>query len=503
MSLPPRPAGCRGPVAGDASMDAMGVEAGGPATDATRRTEPENVIIIHWHDLGRHLACYGADGVSSPHLDALAAEGIRFGNAHATAPLCSPARGSLFTGQYPHRNGLVGLAHHGFGYRDGTHTLPGLLGAQGYTSCLIGMQHESTDPSSLGFDSVDVSESRCDYVVAEAEHWIRDRAAAGDQRPFLLTAGFFETHRPYPEDEYEPSDTSTIEVPAFLPDTTDVRDDLAGLHGSIGKADAAVGRLLATVDAAGLRGNTWIVFTTDHGLAFPRAKSTLYEEGTGIAFIVRPPARRDIAPFVYDDLFSGVDLTPTLLDLLGAPIPGEIDGESHADALQTPPGQTSPAGPVRDAVFTEKTYHDAYDPIRAVRTARYRYIENYAARPELLLPLDIADSLSARSLDPRQETSPRAAAELYDLISDPTEQNNLIDDPHHAEVRETLRARLAEWREDTGDQLPSETEGTDIAERFMADFFAKAQDTAPEEEALPSRRPRGERRELTGRVREP
>ena len=99
----------------------------------------ENVILVHWHDLGRHLACYGAEGVISPNLDRLAAEGIRFTDAHATAPLCSPARGSLFTGLHPHRNGLVGLAHHGFEYRDHVRTLPSLLGEAGYRSALFGM----------------------------------------------------------------------------------------------------------------------------------------------------------------------------------------------------------------------------------------------------------------------------------------------------------------------------------------------------------------------------
>lgn len=256
-----------------------------PDRSAPDRTvgEParENVILVHWHDLGRHLSCYGADGVESPHLDRLAASGIRFADAHATAPLCSPARGSLFTGQYPHRNGLVGLAHHGFAYREGVRTLPQILGEAGYRTVLFGMQHESTDPTSIGFDSVDVSDSRCDYVVAESQWWLGHHVRTAPQQPFLLTAGFFETHRPYPEDEYPPADTSGIDVPGFLPDTTDVREDLAGLHGSITKADAAVGRLLETVADLGLTENTWIVFVADHGLAFPRAKSTLYAQAPG------------------------------------------------------------------------------------------------------------------------------------------------------------------------------------------------------------------------------
>ncbi|MFT4086617.1 MAG: sulfatase [Gordonia sp. (in: high G+C Gram-positive bacteria)] len=460
------------------------------ASERNETTTGENVIFIHWHDLGRHLTCYGADGVQSPHLDELAARGIRFSDAHATAPLCSPARGSLFTGQYPHRNGLVGLAHHGFAYRPGTRTLPSLLGEQGYETALFGMQHESSDPTSIGFDTVDVSDSRCGYVVDECVSWLRERA---DDRPFFLTAGFFETHRPYPEDEYVPADPEALGVPDFLPDTPAVRDDLSGLLGSITLADAAVGRLLQTVDELGLADDTWVVFTTDHGLAFPRAKSTLYAEGTGVALIVRPPTRRGLDPRVYDDLFSGVDLTPTLLDLVGAGVPDDVDGESHAPALLD-----GARTPVRSEVFTEKTYHDAYDPIRAVRTKRFSYIENYADRPALLLPLDIADSLSAQSLPREATTAPREAAELYDLNSDPRELNNLADDPAFRDVRDDLSARLTSWRESTGDVLPGESEGTAIAEEFMAVFFAKSQDTAPDEEALPSRRPLGAERDLDG-----
>ncbi|WP_439033030.1 sulfatase family protein [Gordonia terrae] len=453
----------------------------------------DNVILVHWHDLGRHLACYGADGVDSPVLDALAGDGIRFADAHATAPLCSPARGSLFTGRYPHRNGLVGLAHHGFEYFPDVQTLPSLLGGVGYRSALFGMQHESADPARLGFDAVDVSDSRCDYVVEQSQDWLRRHAADG--RPFFLTAGFFETHRPYPADEYKPADTTSIAVPGFLPDTDDVRDDLAGLHGSITKADAAVGRLLDTVAELGLESSTWIVFVTDHGLAFPRAKSTLYAEGTGVALIMRPPTRREIEPRVYDDLFSGVDLTPTLLDLLDVDIPDSVDGDSHAPALVEDVEHA-----VRTEVFTEKTYHDAFDPIRAVRTKEYSYIENYAARPALLLPLDIADSLSARSLDRQEIDRDRARVELYDLRSDPYERNNVADDPSYAQVRSALAATLAGWRAETGDDLPDEATGAAVAQAFMDAFHAKAAQVAAEEEALPSRRPQGARRELAGEI---
>ncbi|MXP21350.1 sulfatase-like hydrolase/transferase [Gordonia sp. HNM0687] len=435
---------------------------GASSSDARSGETPrENVLVIHWHDLGRHLGCYGVRGVPSPNLDALAANGIRFKAAHATAPLCSPSRGSLFTGRYPHRNGLIGLAHHGFEYGERVRTLPTLLSEVGYRTVLMGMQHESADATTLGFDVVDDSDTHCDVVVDRARDWLAEHVRVSDERPFFLTAGFFETHRPYPEDRYPPVDPATIVVPDFLPDTDDVRTDLAGLHGAIATADAAVGRLLDTLTDLGLDDTTWIVFFTDHGLAFPRAKSTLYEAGTGIALLMRPPRRRALLPRTYDGLFSGVDLAPTMLDLLSVPIPDAIDGVSHA-ASMIADSET----PVRTEVFTEKTYHDDFDPIRAVRTGEYSYIENYADRPILLLPRDIADSPSARAIDHESARSPRPARELYALAVDPDEHHNLADDPAYAETQRILAETLAQWRSRTDDILPDDTEGAAVAERF-------------------------------------
>src|SRR4051794_19208008 len=202
---------------------------GAPVTE--RR---ENVLIVHWHDLGRYLGAYGHVDVSSPRLDQLAADGILFTRAHATAPLCSPSRGSLFTGRYPQRNGLLGLAHHSWEYRAAVRTLPHLLAEQGWRTTLFGMQHETSFPARLGFDEFDVSNWYGEYAVEPATEWLR----SGRQKPFLLTAGFFETHRPYPRDRYAPADPDTVSLPDYLPDLPDVREDLADFYGSISVADA-------------------------------------------------------------------------------------------------------------------------------------------------------------------------------------------------------------------------------------------------------------------------
>lgn len=433
-------------------------------------TEPQrqNLLIVHWHDLGRYLGAYGHADVASPHLDQLAAEGVLFTRAHATAPLCSPSRGSLFTGRYPQSNGLVGLTHHGWEYRAGVRTLPHILAENGWHTALFGMQHETSYPANLGYHEYDVSNSFCEYVVEKATAWLAD----APREPFLLTAGFFETHRPYPRDRYEPRDAASVEVPDYLPDTGEVREDLAEFYGSIAVADAKVGELLDALAAAGLDENTWVVFMTDHGPALPRAKSTLYDAGTGIALIVRPPrGRAGGVPHRYDELFSGVDLLPTLLDLLGVDIPDDIEGLSHASNLTATATETSE---IRSEVYTTKTYHDSFDPIRAVRTKEYSYIENYAARPLLDLPWDIADSPPGRLLGDKVLT-PRPGRELYDLGADPTERHNLLgpDATDKAEaIADDLALLLNDWRQKTLDVIPSEFAGTRISERFTETYLS-------------------------------
>jgi arylsulfatase A-like enzyme len=331
------------------------------------------------------------------------------------------------------------------------------------------MQHETSHPPRLGFDEFDISNSYCSYVVAESREWLL--AHRDSSKPFLLTAGFFETHRPYPPERYRPADPNAVDVPGYLPDAAPVRDDIAAFHGSISVADAAVGELLDTLSETGLDASTWVVFFTDHGPAFPRAKSTLYDAGTGIAMIVRPPVGRGVPPRVYDELFSGVDLLPTLLELLGVDVPGDVDGLSHAaDVI----GARTDQAPVRDHVYTEKNYHDSFDPIRAIRSKRFSYIENYARRPLLDLPLDIAESPSGHAVA-EQVRGPRPERELYDLVEDPGEYHNLLAGDAGSEaqrIAQELALTLHDWRLKTEDVIPSEFVGTRISERYNQTYTA-------------------------------
>jgi arylsulfatase A-like enzyme len=413
-------------------------------------TDQPNIVLVHWHDLGRHLGTYGRHEIVSPNVDRLAAEGIQFNQAFSTAPLCSPARGSLFTGRYPHDNGLLGLAHLGWEYRPGTRTLPALLGKAGYRTVLAGMQHESSDPGTLGFDEMYALRepnrpAYCERVADAAVSWLSRRG--DDDTPFFLVAGFEEVHRPYPADRYPPVDPSTVEIPSFLPDNEWTRDDLASFQSCIRVADAAAGQILSTVEKYGLTENTWVVFTTDHGMAFPRAKSTLYDPGIGVAMIMRPPGLWTAPRGATDRLFSHVDFVPTVLDQLGIEIPPEVQGVSHAAWLR---GQDPAAA--RERVYAEKNFHDVYDPIRGVRETRFKYLRNFEERPILSLPTDIESSPTRHGYGD-DHLRHRPSEELYDLREDPWEHINLATQPAYAEVCERLVEELRSWQISTGDPL--------------------------------------------------
>ncbi|MFW6597415.1 sulfatase family protein [Propionibacteriaceae bacterium Y2011] len=416
----------------------------------------ENILLVHWHDLGRAVSCYGESNVATPTLDRLAGTGLRFTNAHASSAQCSPARSSLFTGQYPHTNGMNGLVHAGHGYVGTPPLLTRSLTAHGYDTALVGLQHEAIDPADTGFAFYDTVTNRAGDVADTAVGWLRDRAAsrsdpaAKADRPFLLTVGMHEPHLPWREEEFGPADgADRLTVPPNLPDTEAVRHQLALYHKAIAYADAATGRIVDALDETGLGTDTWVVFVTDHGSPLPRAKGTLYARGSGIALIVRPPAGRDVAPGLREDLFSGVDLMPTLLDLVGAPVPDEVEGVSQA-AMWTGDGPG-----VRAEVFTERTYHNTFDPIRCVRTLEHSYLVNLADRDHYEVPKDVGLAFPGVAFPP----GPRPPIELYDLARDPEERHNLIDDPAYAEVRDDLAERLARWREATADDhIPTETE---------------------------------------------
>lgn len=429
-----------------------------PLASAAAETRP-NVLFLHCHDLGQHLHCYGVDGVNSPNLDRFAAEGVLFENNFCTAPQCSPSRAAMFTGRYPHTNGVMGLTHADFAWdlNPGERHLGQILGDAGYASAGVGVIHETRSGGKrCGFT---------DYVNAAAAKEMADAAIArltafakNPAQPFYLQAGCNEPHRLPTADanadqgftagRIPPDRSRGVTVPPFLRDTENTRTELAELQGSIRHMDEQMGRILTAVKDLGLEQNTLVIFATDHGIAMPRAKCSLYEPGLRAAFILRYPARNGWHGGIrHQQMISNVDFLPTFLDAAGIPLPGNIHGRSLAPLLDGRPYTA------RDRIFGEITYHDYYDPRRSVRTARHKLIVNFTSAPAFMDP--------SQSWRPRADTvvpANHALAyhppyEFYDLASDPWEQKDVSKEEAYAPALEDLRKQLIEHLQSTADPI--------------------------------------------------
>jgi len=402
---------------------------------------PPNIVYLHSHDTGRYVQPYGHQ-IQTPNIQRLADQGLLFRQAFCAAPSCSGSRACLLTGQWAHVNGMTGLAHRGWRLNDyGRHIVHPLREA-GYWSALIGEQHLSKEPETLGYDHVvDIGTTKVHSIAPAAQQLIRSRPP----QPFFLSVGFFETHREF----FEPSsvrDALYGAPPAHLPDTPEIRTDMAAFKNSARSFDQGVGAVLHALDEQDLADDTLIVLTTDHGLPFPGAKASLSDRGLGVLLIMRGPGGF-LGGHVTDALVSHVDLYPTLCELAGAPLPPDVHGVSLLPLARREVAQ------VRDELFAELTYHAAYDPMRAIRTHRHKLIRHFGERLLPVLP-NVDDSPSKDLLVAAGwADQPRPRLELYDLLADPIEMRNLAYDPVFTDLLEELDARLKGWMRATGDAL--------------------------------------------------
>jgi len=400
-----------------------------------------NILYIHSHDTGRYLQPYG-HAVPAPNLQRLAEGGVLFRKAFNAAPTCSPSRASLLTGMCPHSNGMFGLAHRGFALNDYRQHIVHTLRPAGYQSALIGLQHIARDPAVIGYDRVESFQgNRVENVAPAAAAFLREKHSA----PFFLDVGFFETHRefraPGPKE-----DARFCLPPAPIPDTPQTRADIAAFKASARVMDEGVGVVLKALEDAGLAGNTLVISTTDHGIPFPSMKCNLSDHGMGVSLIMRGPGGFSGGK-VQDAMVSHLDLFPTICDLLGIEKPGRLQGKSLMPLIR------GEAGEIHEEIFAEVNYHAAYEPKRAVRTNRWKYIRHFDGRTRPNLP-NCDDSLSKTYwLENRWRERTVDAEQLYDLVFDPNETRNVVADPQARESLAEMRERLNRWMRATEDPL--------------------------------------------------
>lgn len=402
----------------------------------------------------------------TPHIDALAAQGLRFEHAYTVVAVCQPSRQVMLTGQYPHRNGSMGF----FPLKTDARTLNDQLHDAGYLISVLGKNSHHQPAEKFHADPATDGISRHPSKLAETTRTFLKTARA-EGRPFFHNINCYDPHRPFigmkgPDDlagGEAPSRRVTPEeitrVPGFLEDLPDIRRELAGYYTNVRRLDDALGTVLKVLDEEGLTDTTLVVFWGgDHGMSFPFGKSNVYENSSRGALIMRWPGVTKPGGVDRAHLVSTLDFTPTLLDAAGlSPIPG-VDGRSFVPAVK---GETMPGW---DRVFTfyNAAFGNNWLPMRCIRTRDRAYIWNAWSdgqrqyRSEGMSGLTWKAMLSAAATDPAIKARTdfylrRVREEFYDLTKDRNERRNHIADPPRQTEIEAMRAELLALMRRTGD----------------------------------------------------
>jgi uncharacterized sulfatase len=416
------------------------------------RERPNIFVAISDDQSWLHTSAEGDPVVKTPVFDRIAQQGVRFTSAFCCAPSCTPSRGGLLTGQHIWR--LEEGANLFSTLPAKFEVYPDILESAGYHVGYMGKGWgpgnfrkggRTRNPAGPAYDDFD-----------------QFSASVPRAKPFCFWFGSHDPHRGYVKGSGLKAGLrlDDVQVPAWLPDDSDVRSDMLDYFFAIRRFDRDLGRIIERIEKAGQLENTLVVVTSDNGMPFPRAKATVYDSGTRMPLAIRWPARIP-GGRVVEDLVGHVDLAPTLLEAAGiAPRP-QMNGRSLLKLLESrKPGLT---GQSREFVLSAMERHTnsraggAGYPMRALRTRDYLYIRNFepdrwpAGDPEDYG--EIANCPSKASMlkyrdDPklgrffRMACAKRPAEELFDLKKDPDQLNNAAGRPEYADIRKSLRTLL-------------------------------------------------------------
>ncbi len=450
-------------------------------TNTTRAADPLNVLLITVDDMNcDSIGVYGCKVKNiTPNLDKLASQSMRFERAHVTIAVCQPTRAVWLTGRYPHNNGARGFEQ----IKPDVPTLLETLHDAGYlTGCFAKNRHML--PSRADAWDVHVQAGQLKTGRDPALYYKHTvdflKRAKSEGKPFFLAANAQDPHRPFAAsaqeagrkggknknnrnafpkvtNAYKPND---VTVPGFLPDIPPVRLEMAEYYTSVRRADQVVGEVLRALDESGMADNTLVMFVSDHGMALPFAKTNCYYHSTRTPWMVRWPGKVKAGSIDTQHLIGGIDLTPTVLDILGRkPLRG-VDGRSFKNVLLGKPQDG------RDYVFTQfhKTSGRRAYEMRAVLDKRFVYIWNPWSDGQFIFRNEsqngrtmkamVAAGQNDKAIQARVDLFlKRVPEELYDYEKDPDALNNLIDDPNYKAELDRLRARLLKHMNGVRDPL--------------------------------------------------
>ncbi len=439
-----------------------------------------NILWFSLEDTSPRFGCYG-DRVAqkhnvTPHLDALASHGRVYTQAFSTAPVCAPSRFSIITGQYAH---AAGGLHMRTTHDNAIAPVPPVpyeavppVGVKCFTEYLRHAGYFCTNDHKTDYQFAPprTAWDRC----WPGAHW-RDRP--DPKQPFFAVINPTRTHESGQwADRGDPvTPPADVEVPPWLVDGPETRRAIARQYDNIGRSDAELGSLLAQLDEDGLADDTVVFVWSDHGEGLPRSKRWPLDSGTRIPLIVAAGAnvRKNLPDLLgdgetSDDVQSLIDLAPTVLSLCGVERPAHLHGRPFIG-----PG----ARPREHAIATRDRYDEAYDKVRSLRDARYRYVRNDLPDQSRMLwiPYSFKHPAMGELLRARRDGSLTAAQdylfaptrpveELYDTQAYPLETTNLAADPAHADALARLREALIAALREHGD-LGEEPEAQ-MVERF-------------------------------------
>ena len=438
-----------------------------------------NILLIVGEDHGCELSCYGDTCIQTPHIDKLAEEGILYRNGYITQPVCSPSRSSIFTGLYPHANGMLGLATHNFNYFRRWPTTYALLKQAGYRTGLIGKTH--VNPAAIVEDYVDFRYQKganfskrnvADYA-RKAGEFFRQQS----DKPFFMTVNYPDAHWPLQADRVDGlpgklADPETIKILPYVTSAGETTPRLTEItknyYNCMLRLDDCVGQLLGELEASGKADDTLVVFIGDHGAQMARGKIFMYEAGTRVPYIAHWPGR--ITPGQRSDaLVSANDLLPTFMAAAGAAdrTPSPMHGKSLLPTFKDAPdnGQT-----FRPYLFCERNVDGAHYafPQRTIRDQRFKLIYTLVDKPDpaaitcraggkshwsgglLNSEMSVANEVTRKGYDTWLNPP---TYQLYDLKTDPHEWHDLANDPRYQEYQERLKREMRRWQEETDDPL--------------------------------------------------
>lgn len=419
------------------------------AAVATAAQRPNIVFVIADDCTFRDIGCYGGQALT-PHMDALAGQGMRFTRCFQAAPMCSPTRHNLYTGQYPVKSGAY--PNHTMVAPE-TESVVQYLGKLGYHVGQSGKSH--VHPKSV-FDW-DKIPGKSNPDFDRVDDWVGKRVDQSE--PFCLLLCSNEPHTPWDKGDPTRYPPDQIELPPNFVDTPETRRAMSRYLAEITYFDSQIGQTIEILRKYAIEENTLVVVVSEQGSSFPFAKWTCYDSGLQSACIVRWPGKV-AAGSVNPAMIEYVDFLPTFIEVAGGHVDPVLDGKSLVDVFAGK--QTH-----KSHVFGEMTTRGIIrgSPsfgIRSVRSQQYKYIWNFT--PEVEFSNVAMTSPEFQSWEAKANAGDgdaaakvlryrrRPAIELYDVVADPLETNNLADDPALADVRSNLRAVLDRWMQACGDR---------------------------------------------------